>query len=194
MWPLRCPVPSGPNQWPPEGDWQPLAQVSTSLPGAGTEAPTDGMAPWGTREEGGPEQGSSAEATTVPSTPLFTPSRPPSGVGGLCRAWAASSGAADLLMLSTSPQRSCTCHPGPPACPAPSARSTRWQSCAPTSGPGPVPSPSASRSPPPTLPAEGAPPGRRGNSPGWAEIGREAPLQEAPKAEPLTLLPGVPLA
>ncbi|XP_035139493.3 radial spoke head protein 6 homolog A isoform X7 [Callithrix jacchus] len=40
-------------------------------------------------------------------------------------------------------QKSCICHPGPCACPAASAHSIRWPSCAPTSGPEPMPTPVA---------------------------------------------------
>lgn len=50
------------------------------------------------------------------------------------------------LVLSTLLQKSCTCHPGPPASPAASARSTPWPSCAPIFGQGPMPMPVASRS------------------------------------------------
>lgn len=186
------PAPSGPNQWPPEGEWQPLPGLGPRLVPPFRVQPLRLPGVHGQRVAPSrvPELKPVLLASTVPSTPPFTPSRPSLGEGG--QGGCAGRGQPAVEPLTPDalhvPQKSCTCHPGPPACPAPSPRSTPWRSCAPTSGRGPVPSPSASRSPPPSLPAQGAPPAW------WAEIGREAPLQEAPKTEPLTLLPGVPLA
>ena len=149
--------------------------------------------PRATQRESGQSQGSNTEANAVsPTCPslssLFVPSLPPLYLPsrGLCRAGEAAAWPLTSLLLSAPPQKSCTCHPGPPACPAASARSTPWLSCAPISGQGPMPTPVASRSSP-SASQQRAPlqlhqsQAGWGNSPGWADIGT-APFRKPPGA------------
>lgn len=85
------------------------------------------------------------------------------------------------LVLFTTLQKSCTCHPGPPTCPAASARSTPWPSCAPIFGRGPMPTPLASRSPSPSPQRQSL---QLPQSPaGWLGVGG------APFRKPLRLSP-----
>ena len=119
--------------------------------------------------------------------------------GGLCIAGGRGAAAQSLtsLVLSAPLQKSCTWHRGPPACPAPSARSIPWRSCAPIFGQGPMHTPVASRSTPSfsqqrallQLPQSLT---YWGNPLGWAKIG-SAPLRKPLEAAVFTQSRGVPL-
>lgn len=119
--------------------------------------------------------------------------------GGLCIAGGRGAAAQSLtsLVLSAPLQKSCTWHRGPLACPAPSARSIPWRSCAPIFGQGPMHTPVASRSTPSfsqqrallQLPQSLT---YWGNPLGWAKIG-SAPLRKPLEAAVFTQSRGVPL-
>lgn len=164
--------------------------------GAGTEAQAGAWLSGGTQREGGPEPG--PLVSTVPLMPhppvsFLTAPCPPGCWTGRGEP---SGEPLTFLKLFTPlpPQKSCTCHPGLPACPAASVHSTPWLSCAPISGRGPTPTPLASRSSP-GPPAEGAPTtGSRSNSAGRAEIGREAPFRKPPGLSPSLFPQGFHLA
>lgn len=146
----------------PRAHRHPAREARLLLPflGAATEAQTGDLASWGhTRKGGVQSQGSNPEACAVshhsslhtrPHFPSVARPFPPSR--GLFRGTEPSVEALTSLVLFTPPQKSCTCRPGRRACPAASARSTPWPSCAPTSGRAPIPTPVASRSS--SLPAE----------------------------------------
>ena len=119
-----------------------------------TEAQRGGVA-----SSGGQSQGSNTEARAVGSRrSLHARRRPPSLLpavllspsllGGCALQGRAAAPSLTSLVLSAPLQKSCTWHRGPPACPAASARSIPWRSCAPISGQGPMPTPVASRSSP----------------------------------------------
>lgn len=156
----------------------------------------------------GQSQGSNTEAGAVGSRSSLhalrrPPSLLPSGLlslsllGGCALQGRAAAQSLTSLVLSAPLQKSCTWHRGPPACPAASARSIPWRSCAPISGQGPMPTPVASRSSP-SFPQQRALLQLHqslawwGNPPGWAKIG-SAPFRKPLWADVFTPNPGVPL-